>query len=97
MTDARFDSRGCLTPSGVAALQRAPAGQAPIELARHLASCPRCQGRLLSRGHPPREAAAGPSLRSPPAAARIWRAAAMVVGALALALAALLVLAVLRR
>ncbi|HEU5323372.1 MAG TPA: hypothetical protein VFX28_21365 [Methylomirabilota bacterium] len=42
-----LDARGCLTEQGLAALARAPAGQAPPEVAAHLASCPRCQDRLL--------------------------------------------------
>jgi hypothetical protein len=42
-----FDARGCLSEEGLAALRRAPVGQAPAELAAHLASCARCQDRLL--------------------------------------------------
>ena len=36
---------GCLTDSEIAALQDAAPGRAPDALARHLASCARCQGR----------------------------------------------------
>jgi hypothetical protein len=42
-----LDSRGCLTEQGLAALAQAPAGQAPPEVAAHLASCARCQDRFL--------------------------------------------------
>jgi hypothetical protein len=31
-------------------VERAPVGQAPSELSRHVASCGRCQERLLARG-----------------------------------------------
>ena len=44
---ALLDAAGCLTPSGLATLVRAPVGQAPPELATHLAGCARCQERLL--------------------------------------------------
>jgi hypothetical protein len=42
-----LDPRGCLTGAALAALARAPVGQAPPEIAAHLAGCPRCQDRLL--------------------------------------------------
>jgi hypothetical protein len=51
---ALVDGRGCLTPAGVAAFRSAPVGAAPPELALHLASCARCQERMLAA-----EAAAG--------------------------------------
>jgi len=47
---ALLDDRGCLTARGLAALARAPVGQAPSELATHLAGCARCQERLLASG-----------------------------------------------
>jgi hypothetical protein len=37
----------CLTDAQLSELQAAPPGQAPEELARHLASCERCQTRAL--------------------------------------------------
>jgi hypothetical protein len=43
------DGRGCLTPSGLDAMEAAETGQAPPELARHLSECQRCQDRLLAR------------------------------------------------
>jgi hypothetical protein len=45
---ALVDARGCLTPAGMAALEKAAVGEAPPELARHLAACDRCQARLLA-------------------------------------------------
>ncbi len=44
------DEKGCLTPAGLLAVQTAPVGKAPQELAGHLASCPRCTERLLAGG-----------------------------------------------
>lgn len=58
------DARGCLTEAGLRALAQAPAGQAPPELAAHVAACTRCQRRGL--GLP--EARAG--TRPPPSPAR---------------------------
>ena len=55
---------GCLTDAQLAELQAAPPGRAPEALARHLASCDRCQARALfgaervARG--PRKAPAEP-------------------------------------
>jgi hypothetical protein len=46
--DPHFDVRGCLTPAGIAAIQRAPAGRVPAELASHVGACVRCQERLLA-------------------------------------------------
>jgi hypothetical protein len=43
-----FDARGCLTSEGFARIAAAPPGRAPAELAAHLASCARCQRRLLA-------------------------------------------------
>ena len=57
----------CLTDAEIASLRTAVPGRAPEALARHLASCERCQGRALfgAERHPgvrtPR--AAPPSLR----------------------------------
>ncbi len=38
---------GCLTDAQLAELQAAPPGKAPEALARHLATCERCQARAL--------------------------------------------------
>lgn len=57
----------CLTDAQIAAVMSAPPGQAPEALARHLASCPRCQQRALFGSEPrpagARRAAKMPSLR----------------------------------
>jgi len=45
-----LDARGCLTEAGFAAVSAAAVGQVPPELAGHLASCWRCQQRLLAGG-----------------------------------------------
>jgi hypothetical protein len=41
------DAGGCLTEAGLAVLAAALPGAAPPELARHVASCARCQDRWL--------------------------------------------------
>jgi hypothetical protein len=46
---ALLDGRGCLSEAGLDALEAATAGQAPPELASHLAGCQRCQDRMLAR------------------------------------------------
>lgn len=54
---APLDPGGCLTAEGLRLLEAAEPGQAPPELARHLAACPRCQRRALDtlrRGRPVR-------------------------------------------
>lgn len=58
------DARGCLTASGQRALAQAPAGQAPPELAAHVAACTRCQRRALGL------AETSASARRPPSPAR---------------------------
>jgi hypothetical protein len=78
---ASIDARGCLTDAGLETLLRAPVGQAPPELAAHLASCIRCQERLLLRGAP-----RGPR-KTPPPPWRVW----VVVGAAILMLISVLV------
>jgi hypothetical protein len=47
-----LDANGHLTPAGLAALQAAPVGQAPAEVAHHLAGCAACQDRLLVASAP---------------------------------------------
>jgi hypothetical protein len=64
------DPKGHLTPAGLAALASARPGNAPVELATHLASCARCQDRMLSGatdGSPTRR-----ERRAPPPPWRIW-------------------------
>lgn len=84
---ALLDGRGCLTPAGFAVLSRAPVGRAPADLAAHLASCSRCQERLLAGG----TSAGRPSLASsPPRPPRLWLGLALAFAALLLAVAALI-------
>jgi hypothetical protein len=58
----------CLTDAQLAELQAAPPGRAPEALARHLASCDRCQARALFgaervAGRPRKAPAEPPSVR----------------------------------
>lgn len=85
MTSLR-DARGCLTEAGLAALQAAPPGQAPAELAGHLAACARCQERLLAGGA---AALLARKKTEPPPA---WRLVAIVVAALLLVVSVLVTL-----
>jgi len=79
---ALVDGRGCLTPAGFAALSRAPVGRAPDTLAAHVAACPRCQERMLAGG-------AARAARAPTRKPRLWLGLALALGALLLALVAL--------
>ncbi len=72
------DRSGCLTADGLAALANAPVGQAPPDLAAHLAGCARCQDRLLFLAAGPRDASSRPTARAP------WRNLALVTMALVL-------------
>jgi hypothetical protein len=45
-----LDARGCLTEAAFAAVSASAVGRVPPELAAHLASCGRCQQRLLGGG-----------------------------------------------
>jgi len=84
---ALVDGRGCLTPAGFAALSRAPVGRVPANLAAHLASCARCQERMLAGG----TSAVRPSpASSPPRKPRLWLGVALAFAALLLAVAALI-------
>jgi hypothetical protein len=49
---ALLDANGHLSPTGLVALQAAPAGKAPAEVASHLAGCLSCQERLLVASAP---------------------------------------------
>ncbi len=82
------DSRGCLTAAGAAALAAADQGAVPPELAAHLASCARCQDRMLAREALPRDAEAGRSRRT-----WMWWAIGLLAAALVLALVALVLAA----
>jgi len=83
---ALVDGRGCLTDAGHAAVRSAPAGQAPPELAAHLAACARCQERLLAGG---RAALAMRTKKEPPPR---WRLLAVMAAAALLVLATLVTL-----
>ena len=53
MTDkGLLDANGHLSTAGLVALQAAPAGRAPAELAGHLAACAACQEKLLVASTP---------------------------------------------
>ena len=47
MTEPATSAGGCLTDAQLAELQAAAPGKAPEALARHLATCERCQARAL--------------------------------------------------
>jgi len=52
MSDAISGRSRCLTEAEIEAVRAAPPGQAPADLATHLASCERCQERVLFAGEP---------------------------------------------
>jgi len=54
MSDATSGRPRCLTEAEIQAVRSAPLGQAPEALARHLASCERCQERALFLEQPRR-------------------------------------------
>jgi hypothetical protein len=58
-----LDARGCLTGAGFSALRAAAPGQAPLEVAQHLASCAVCQSRLLASAREARDQAAAERTR----------------------------------
>lgn len=84
MSASLFDAKGCLTPEGIAALAGAPVGQTPPDLAAHLASCVRCQERLLASGE---GRADRRERKEPPPRWRVW----VVVGTVVLLLLSILV------
>jgi hypothetical protein len=79
------DARGCLTESGLQAMERAPLGRGPDELVAHLGGCAACQQRLLQRA----SGSSGPRPRR--AAPPLWRTLAAIAATLLLALIALAV------
>jgi hypothetical protein len=72
---------GCLTDAQLSELQAAAPGQAPEALARHLASCERCQALALFGAERP----AGPRKPRPelPSRGRVLFLAALVLAAMA--------------
>ena len=73
-----------MTDSGIGALARATVGNAPADLAAHVASCVRCQERLLASGE---GRADRRERKEPPPRWRIW----VVLGAVVLLLLSILV------
>jgi len=65
------NAKGCLTEAGFRALERSAVGQAPAELAAHMASCATCQERMLSGRRAPSETPRA-ERKPPPPAWRIW-------------------------
>jgi hypothetical protein len=82
-----FDAQGCLTAEAFARIAAAPPGRAPAELAAHLASCVRCQRRLLAAAASPSGVPA-PRRERPP----VWRTAVAVLACVLLVIVALLML-----
>jgi len=80
--DATLPAAGCLTDAQLAELQEAAPGRAPEALARHLASCSRCQARALFGA----ERVAGRSrkpLPEPPSVGRVLWLVGLVLAAMA--------------
>ena len=77
----RTPSAGCLTDAQLAEVQAAVPGRAPEALARHLASCERCQARALFGAE---RAVGGPRKPSPefPSVGRAVLLAALVLAAM---------------
>jgi hypothetical protein len=73
---------GCLTDAQIAQLQGAAPGRAPEALARHLASCERCQARALF-GAERRRTAAKREPSPVPSIRRALLLTALILGALA--------------
>lgn len=73
---------GCLSDAQIAEVQAAPPGEAPEELARHLAACERCQSRaLFGSGRGPRRAAR--AVPEPPSLGRALVLLGLVLAAMA--------------
>ena len=85
---APVDARGCLTDAGFAALAAGRPGEAPAELAAHLAGCARCQDRVLKTAAGVE--AAGRSRSAERSGRRRWIALALVMAVLLLAIVGLL-------
>ena len=78
--------RGCLAQAELEAVAGAPPGQAPPELAQHVAACPACQARLLAADLPERAAAPGRARRQPQPLGALLLRALLVLAAILLAL-----------
>jgi hypothetical protein len=84
---ALVDARGCLTDAGIASLRAAEPGRARPELSSHLASCARCQERILAMDSPGHRKPGPPA--KPPALGRTLFLMALVLGAVLIALASM--------
>ena len=71
----------CLSDQEIASLDAAVPGQAPLALARHLASCERCQVRALFGSGP--RSMRRKALPEPPTVGRALLYAVLVLGAIA--------------
>jgi len=80
---ATLPPTGCLTDAQLAELREAAPGRAPEPLARHLASCSRCQARALFGA----ERVAGRSRKPPPEPPSVGRVI-LLVGLVVAAVAA---------
>jgi hypothetical protein len=80
-----LDAQGCLTEAGVAAMQSAAPGTAPVALATHVAGCTRCQERLLALERRPSSGPPNPARQG----VQQWSLAVMVGAMLLMTLAAL--------
>jgi hypothetical protein len=76
------DARGCLTPAGLTLLRAAAPGRAPQALALHLASCSRCQERMLAADAGVVQAPGRSTRRTPPP---LWRTLLLFAAGLLLA------------
>ena len=91
MAEPLLDARGCLSNAGFAALSSSAPGQAPLEVAQHLAGCPRCQARMLASARELRD-------RAQDERRKLLRAASWLVLAVSLlAAGGLVVLSLLKR
>jgi hypothetical protein len=82
MGDPSFPAGRCLSEAEIDSLRGAPPGQAPEELARHLAACSRCQERALF-GSEPRRRRSGRGRPQWPSPARALLLVALLVAAMA--------------
>lgn len=88
----RFDAGGCLTAAGLAALSAAPPGNAPEDLARHIAACRSCQRRWFEASLTAEERGRRTKAPKADARARFWRMVLFALLVLVLALGTLVTL-----
>ena len=80
------DASRCLDEQGLRALAGAQPGQAPPELALHVAGCAACQARLLAADVPERRARASAPRNVPQSLGALLTRALLVLAAILLAL-----------